>query len=197
MKNKLLCLYFVSISTVSFAQERYYQFNEAGELLRPLDYRSWVFAGSAATPRSNDNNVLFPDLQFVYIDPVSFQFWQENGYFRDGTILVKEIAYVGETSSPVGNGFFTGEYRSLSATVKDSKQFPETKGNWNYFNWTNRQSHRLNSTAQPLGDTCASCHKANAPEGDVFFNYLSVLRDAKGQGKTAVENHSSRNGLKP
>lgn len=175
--------------------QRYYQFDNSGNLIRPTNYREWVFAGSAATPLSHDAHALFPDLQFTYIDPVSYKFWQENGYFRDGTIIVKEIAYVGDTQSSVGKGFYTGQYRSLSASVKDSSKFPNTKDNWNYFNWTNREDKKLNNTAIPLGAQCSGCHQANAPDGTVFYNLLSVLRDSKGVGKNAPENKDTRIGL--
>lgn len=179
-----------------YKDDQYAVFNDEGQLLRPENYRSWVFAGSVTTPKSFDENVLFPDFQVIYIDPVSYKYWKKNGEFRDGTILVKEILNQSDvTTSPVGKGFFMGDYRSLSATVKDSKRYPNTHGSWNYFNWTDRSSRTLKDTAAPLGERCALCHINNAPEGGPFYNYFSVLRDSKGVGDTPPENMNTRKGL--
>ena len=178
-------------------ESAYFKFNEKGELLRPENYRSWVFAGTGTTPKSQDPNVLFPDFQNVYIDPDGFKFWQEKGYFKDGTILVKELIRQGETDSPVGKGFFQGEAYSFSATVKDSKRFPDAPGNWQYFKLADYEKGVLTKTSAALGGGCIACHaKAKAGNGP-FVELYMPMRDAKGFGKGAPENLDTRGGLQP
>ncbi|MEH6580127.1 MAG: cytochrome P460 family protein [Amphritea sp.] len=173
---------------------KYVSFDSKGNLLRPKNYREWIFAGTGTTPKSVHADVLFPDFQNVYIDPVSYQYWKQHGEFPEGTILVKELIHKGLTDSPVGKGFWQGEYHSLSAAVKSKAKFPNTFKNWNYFNWTNKVEGVLNETAAPLGERCSSCHIENAAEGTVFYNYFAVLRDSKGTGE-APENANTRKGL--
>ncbi len=160
-----------------------------------MNYREWIFAGTGTTPKSVYPDVLFPDFQNVYIDPYSYQLWKDTGSFPDGTIVVKEITTLGKTNSPVGRGFWQGDYISLSAEVKSQSRFPDTHGNWNFFSWTNRAEEKLNDKSPALGAACSNCHVANAPEGGVFYNHFAVLRDAKGFGKGAPENLSTRKGL--
>ncbi|MCX2789532.1 cytochrome P460 family protein [Vibrio sp. Sgm 5] len=184
----------VIFSSSSFAN--YYDFDSEGYLLRPENYREWIFAGTATTPKSVYKEVLFPDFQNVYIDPKSYQYWKTEGEFPDGTILVKELLTKGPTQSAVGNGFYQGDYYSLSVALKSKEMFPNTDGNWNYFSFVDKKAKRLKSKSKALGERCSSCHQNNAPDGAVFYNYFSVLRDAKGFGEGAPENLDTRIGLK-
>ena len=52
----------------------YAKFNKAGELLRPVKYREWIFVGAPVTPKDmNDGKPAFPEFHNVYIDPESWQ----------------------------------------------------------------------------------------------------------------------------
>ncbi|MEZ9526438.1 cytochrome P460 family protein [Enterovibrio norvegicus] len=207
MKKTILCatvtatlsLFAIGFTESTYAEQKtnaqYYQFDDEGNLLRPMNYREWIFAGTGTTPKSVHPDVLFPDFQNIYIDPYSYQVWKETGAFPDGTIVVKEVIKLGKTDSPVGKGFWQGDYISLSAEIKSKSRFPDTHGNWNFFNWTNRAEEKLNDKASALGARCSGCHVENAPEGGVFYNHFAVLRDAKGFGKGAPENLNTRKGL--
>ncbi|MBN5380646.1 cytochrome P460 family protein [Serratia marcescens] len=200
MKRKIILLFCCAIALlagynlISLDSSSLYSFNDKGELLRPMNYREWIFAGNISTPRDIDPDALFPDTQFVYIDPESYQHWKKTGTFRDGTILVKEIAWSTKAKLPVGTGFVVDQYHSLSAAVKDSKRFPDTTGNWNYFKWSNPNQPDLSLTSPPLGKTCSGCHEKYAPDGGAFYNYETVLRDSKGSGNIGPENFPIRKG---
>jgi hypothetical protein len=176
-------------------EKEYYQFTENGELIRPADYRTWVFVGSAATPKALDSTVVFPDFQNVYMDPEGYQFWKENGYYKEGTIFVKELLRKGDTISPIGRGFYQGAHYSLSATIKDTLRFPDVKGGWQYFKFTNYKQQLLNGTSPALGGKCISCHKASKLGYGPFTEYYPILLDAKNYGKDNPENRATRAGL--
>jgi len=191
---------FVSCTTLlvtSCKQEavQYYKFVEDGSLIRPLDYRTWIFVGSAATPKSLDSTVLFPDFQNVYMDPDSYKFWRENGYYREGTIFVKELLRTGETISPIGRGFYQGPHYSLSATIKDTLLFPDTPGGWQYFKFTNYEKQLLENTSVALGGACIACHNNTKAGFGPFTELYPVLLDAKNYGKENPENRNTRTGL--
>lgn len=193
----LLFGYLYSCRENNAVKEQYYSFNDEGELNRPINYRTWIFAGTGTTPISHDSTAIFPDFQNIYIDPESYEFWKENGYYKEGTILVKELIRKDDTSSPIGQGFFQGEAYSLSATIKDTLRFPDSPGGWGYFKYADYEKGILTETSPMMGDKCIGCHsKSQAGYGPFTEKYI-VLRDAKGFGKDAPENLNTRRGLAP
>lgn len=174
---------------------KYYKFSADGSLLRPVDYRTWVFVGSAATPKSLDSTVLFPDFQNVYMDPESYGFWKENGHYREGTIFVKELLRMGDTISLIGRGFYQGSHYSLSCTVKDTLLFPDAPGGWQYFKFTDYGKQLLDDTSVALGGACIACHSKTKAGYGPFTELYPVLLDAKNYGKENPENRNTRTGL--
>jgi hypothetical protein len=155
--------------------KEYAKFNKAGELVRPIDYREWIFVGAPVTPKDmNDGRPPFPEFHNVYIDPASWAHYKKTGEFRSGTIIVKELTSVGARKSASGNGYFQGEFLGIAATVKDKKRFVDKPDNWAYFGFDDKPS----ATAQP-DEACSACHKANAAEDMVFTQHYPVLRAAK------------------
>ncbi|MEO6499343.1 MAG: cytochrome P460 family protein [Mucilaginibacter sp.] len=179
----------------SSKEKQYAVFDDNNKLIRPVDYRSWVFMGTSSTPKSQDPNVIFPDFQNVYIDPVSFAYWKKHGEWREGTIMVKELLRQGDTVSSVGHGFFQGAHFEVAAQVKDSKRFPQMHNGWNYFGFADFKKLKLNETSMALGAQCASCHNTTAIDGDVFYQYYPVILAAKGYGDGNPENENTRPGL--
>ena len=169
---------------LSEERDEYFAFNDNQELVRPVDYRQWIYVGTPITPNDmNNGKAAFPEFHNVYIDPVSYEHYQETGEFRDGTILVKELISVGSKQAVSGNGYFMGEFIGLEATIKSTKHFPEEPGNWAYFSFTNPEQPELNATAKMFETSaCNSCHQASAADDFVFTQYYPVLRAAKGNG---------------
>ena len=163
--------------------------NSDGELVRPTDYRSWVFVGTPLTPNDlNAGAAPFPEFHTVYIDPVSYDVYKRTGKFRDGTILMKELISVGSKAAVSGAGYFMGEFIGLEATIKSSQHFPDEPGNWGYFSFTSDDGP-LESVAAPINKiVCNACHEANAADDFVFTQYYPVLRAAKGFGSGSPEN---------
>ncbi|WP_190808832.1 cytochrome P460 family protein [Flagellimonas sp. S3867] len=165
------------------------------ELVRPVDYRSWVYVGTPLTPNDmNNGKAAFPEFHNVYIDPVSYDYWKEHGTWRDGTILVKELISVGTKAAVSGNGYFMGEFIGLEATIKSSEHFPDEPGNWAYFSFTNPEGENLKNTGTAFKtNQCNACHAASAKDDFVFTQHYPVLRSSKGVGKEVIpENTASR-----
>ena len=58
--------------------KEYAKFNNAGELVRPVDYREWIFVGAPVTPKDmNDGKPAFPEFHNVYIDPASWAHYKK------------------------------------------------------------------------------------------------------------------------
>jgi hypothetical protein len=172
-----------------------YMLDASGELVRPVNYRTWVYVGTPVTPNDmNNGKAAFPEHHNVYIDPESYSHYLKTGEWREGTILVKELVSVGGKQAASGAGYFQGEFIGLEATIKSAEDFPDEPGNWSYFSFTNQDTLggdlAMTATAFPSA-SCNSCHAANADDDFVFTQHYPVLRAAKADGETP-ENRSQR-----
>jgi len=172
----------------------YFTINESGDLERPQDYRTWIYVGTPVTPNDmNNGKAAFPEFHNVYMDPVSYDYWKENGTWREGTILIKELIGVGSKAAVSGNGYFMGEFIGLEATIKSKKHFPDEPGNWAYFSFTNPTEGTLAETGKAFKtNQCNACHDASAADDFVFTQYYPVLAAAKGVGKDVTPEDAAR-----
>ena len=158
------------------------RFDDEGNLLRPENYREWIYVGTPVTPNDlNDGKAPFPEFHNVYIHPSSWAYYKKTGKFPNGAILVKELVSVGSKAATSGKGYFMGEYIGLEATVKDATRFAKEPGNWAYFSFSNKD-HSLPVKAKAKAfptEACAACHQAAAADDMVFTQYYPVLRAAK------------------
>jgi hypothetical protein len=179
-------------------QSDFFRLDSSGELVRPTDYRSWVYVGTPVTPNDmNGGNAPFPEFHNVYIDPVSYQEYKQTGKFRDGTIMIKELVSVGSKQAVSGKGYFQGEFIGLEATIKSSKYFPKEPGNWAYFSFTNKEGGMVKKKAMAFPTSaCNACHASAAKDDFVFTQYYPVLRAAK-NAKMNPENRDERAAIQP
>lgn len=160
-------------------------FTSTGELERPEGWREWVYIGTPLTPNAlNGGEAPFPEFHSVYIDPLSFDHWQNTGEFREGTMIAKELVLVisedahedGSTDQVSGRGFFMGELQGLEIALKDSARYPDEPGGWAYFSFGHQPEPYAQSAAAFPTETCNACHDANADEDWVFTQFYPVLR---------------------
>jgi len=158
-----------------------------GELQRPTGYREWIYVGTPVTPNDmNNGKAAFPELHNVYIDPKSWAYWKNNGEFRDGTILIKELVSVGSKAAVSGQGYFMGEFVGLEATIKSKTLFPSEPGHWGYYSFSSKDHKTLSNAAKPFPTaSCNGCHQVSAADDFVFTQYYPVLTAGKGTGKEA------------
>lgn len=170
----------------------YFKF-EGDMLIRPTDYRSWVYVGTPLTPNDmNNGKAAFPEFHNVYIDPISYKYWKETGTWRDGTILVKELVSVGTKAAVSGNGYFMGDFIGLEATIKSSKYSPDEPGNWSYYSFTNPEGGNLKDQTKAFATKdCNACHQASAAEDFVFTQHYPTLTAAKGVGENMIPENSA------
>jgi hypothetical protein len=154
------------------------EFTADGKLKLPEGYREWVYVGASVTPNDlNGGHALFPEFHSVYIDPESFADYQKTGEYRDGTVMVKELASVGGKEESSGKGYFMGTFNSLEVSIKDSKRFKDEPGHWAYFDFEYKPSvHK--EAAQHATSSCNKCHEDNAEKDFVFSQDYPVLSAA-------------------
>ncbi len=163
------------------------EFTSAGEVMKPVDWRSWIFVGTPLTPNAlNDGSAPFPEFHNVYIEPGALAVYQQTGEFPDGTQLAKELVSVisqdadqdGSTMQVSGRGYFQGEFQGLELAVKDSVRFKDEPGYWAYFSFGHQAEPYAATAAAFPADACNSCHEASADQNWVFTQFYPVLRTA-------------------
>ena len=153
-------------------------FDNSGQLLRPEGYRRWVYVGTPLTPNDmNDGTAAFPEFHAVYVDPDTYEHFEETGEFRDGAVVIKELISVGARRATSGRGYFMGDFSGLEVAVKDETRFKDEPGNWAYFSFGHEYPLAESARPQPVAN-CSVCHGANADTDFVFTQYYPVLRPA-------------------
>jgi hypothetical protein len=155
------------------------QFNEAGQLVRPLDYREWVFltsglgmtygpaAPAAGRPPMFDN---------VFVTRAAYREFLRSGTWPDKTMFVLEIRRSEENASINNAGRTQGAIAAMEAAVKDVKRFPD--GGWGYFSFDGPNGTRLGAAAAlPATASCYSCHKTNTAVDNTFVQFYPELMD--------------------
>ena len=150
-----------------------------GRLLRPTDYREWIFVSSGlgmtygpAQP-SGDGPPLFDN---VFVTPAAYREFLRSGAWPDGTMFVLEIRRA-EANVSINNGGRTqGALAAVEASVKDRQRFGGS--GWAYFTFGNGQ--RLAENAAPLAATasCYTCHRANTAVDNTFVQFYPTLFEA-------------------
>lgn len=178
----------------SYKDITYFSLDSEGDLVRPENYRSWVYVGTPLTPNDmNNGKAAFPEFHNVYIDPMSYDHYKKTGKWREGTILIKELVSVGSKAAVSGNGYFMGEFIGLEATIKSKEHFPNEPGNWAYYSFTNPTEGTLASTGKAFKtNQCNSCHDSSADDDFVFTQYYPVLRAAKGIGENVTPENTAK-----
>ncbi|PCH63533.1 MAG: cytochrome P460 [SAR86 cluster bacterium] len=189
MKNYLLSLLvifstpFLSVTTAVTAadfDDGAASFDETGNLIRPLNWREWVFIGAALTP--NDQNfgqAYLPEFKYVYLDPESFTVWKKSGEFREGAVLVKELVAIGSREEQSGTGYFPGEFLGLEVAVKNSRRFESHLGGWGFFSFGELPYVASAAVIRGSGEfDCSGCH-AYAQQDMIFTQFYPNLNAAK------------------
>ena len=91
----------------------------------------WMFIGAPITPNGlNSGKAPFPEFHSVYVELDNFRYYQKNGKFPEGTVMVKELSLVqpgkhpdGSLDSASGRGYFPASLNGLDVMVKDSARF--------------------------------------------------------------------------
>lgn len=183
-----------------YSEATYFTMDKNGDLVRPTNYRSWVYVGTPITPNSlNNGKAAFPDYHVIYIDPISYEHYKETGYWREGTIFVTELVSVGSEVASSGNGYFMGDFIGLAAGIKSSKYFPDEPGNWSYYRFTNQLGETNTYTSKAFATQhCNDCHNTSGADDFVFTQFYPVLRAAKAVGDQVIpENKYSQDLKKP
>lgn len=152
-------------------------FTADGKLQRPVGYRDWQFVtsgigmsyGPAAQAAALTGHVMFDN---VFVQPVAYRSFLENGVWPEGTMFVLELRGSGTERPPNNRGYFQTDIHGIEVSVKDSRRF---KGRWAYFDFGMDAQ-----TASPQPESgCYACHAKNAAVDMTFVQFYPTLQGVK------------------
>lgn len=158
------------------------EFTADGKLIRPPDYRKWVFLSSGYGMSYSQNPSDHPDhLMFtnVFAPPADYDYFLEHGSWPEKTIFVLE-EYGSESKGSINQrGHFQTEFMGLDVEVKDASRFPDK---WAYFGFD--ATHPFSQAISPDKNGCWSCHEEHAAVEHTFVQFYPALLSIAKQKKT-------------
>jgi hypothetical protein len=152
-------------------------------LVRPADYREWVFLGSGLgmtyMPQTASQS-LPQSFTNVFVNPSSYRSFIQTGKWPDKTILVVEVRASERAPQDLNeSGRFQTSFTALEAHVKDSR----FSGNaWAFFDLSRKDQ------ADPLSAkdaaTCVECHAKHAAVDNTFVQFYPTLLEIARQKGT-------------
>jgi hypothetical protein len=165
------------------------RYTEKGELIKPADFREWVFlsaglgmnynpqgAGAAAPNRP-------PAFTNVYVNPSSYRAFMKSGQWPDKTMFILEIRASASEGSINRAGRYQTGVIAIEAEVKDSSRpLP-----WAYYDFGDTDDR-----ADPLPKTaaCYECHSTKAAVEQSFVQFYPTLMDVARKLKTVNSSYS-------
>ena len=163
-------------------------FTKGNALVRPADYREWIFLssgiGMSYDPAVGDppaGSPAGPGFGNVFVNPSSYRSFMKTGKWPNGTVFILE----GRRSSTVGsinkNGWFQTDLAGMEALVKDSR-LPD---GWAFYLFG--RGGTIRETAEPLAGEelkraqCSDCHSKNAAVEMSFVQFYPTLLEVARQ----------------
>jgi hypothetical protein len=146
------------------------QYSADKQLVRPENYREWIFLSSglgmeynpAAGERDNFTNVFVPAW--------AYRQFLTSGKWPDKTMFALEVRSAGSRASINQAGHFQTDVAGFSVEVKDAAL---SKDAYQYFIFgTDAQTAK----AMPAGNDCWACHSKNGGADNTFVQFYPTLK---------------------
>lgn len=151
------------------------EFTADGKLVRPANYRKWVFLSSGygmSYSQQPSDHLMFTN---VFVPPADYDYFLQHGAWPEKTMFVLEIYGSQSKGSINKHGNFQSELMGLDVEVKDASRFPDK---WAYFGFDVNEAS--SAPVAPGKNDCWKCHDQNAAVEHSFVQfYPSLLKIAK------------------
>jgi hypothetical protein len=152
------------------------QFNAGGQFQFPQNYREWIFlsAGLGMTYGSPETaGAKPPHFDNVFVSPVAYRSFLENGKWPDETVLVLEVRSSESKGSINNGGRFQTEIVGVEVEVKHG-------GKWAFYGFGKGTAP---AKQIPATAACYSCHGEHGAVDNTFVQfYPTLLSVARAKG---------------
>ena len=146
------------------------QFTPGGKLVRPVDYRRWVYVSSGFGMSYSQQPGGPQAFTNVFVNPASYDYYLANGKWPDKTIFVLEEYSSTSQGSINKHGNYQTGFLGLDVEVKDEARFPDK---WAYFNFQGEAKDV--GAITPAKNDCWKCHDENAAVEHSFVQFYPEL----------------------
>jgi len=161
-------------------------FNASGAVVRPQDYREWVYltsglgmsyapeAQAAAAAAAAAGQPRPPVFDNVFVNRQSYRAFVQSGRWPEGTMFVLELRR-GERHVSIDTGGQTqGTMVGMEAAVKDSIRYAST-GGWAYLGFSGSNGLADSAMPNPPTASCYACHRDNTAVENTFVQFYPTL----------------------
>lgn len=157
------------------------QYTASGEMLRPQNYREWIYLSSGLgmtygpiQSQAKDREPLFDN---VFVNRPAYKSFMETGKWPDKTVMILEVRSSQSKGSINNGGHYQAEALAFEVHVKDEARF---QGKWAFFPFP---KDAASSKAFPATANCYSCHEEHGVVDTTFVQfYPTLLPIAKAKG---------------
>ena len=146
------------------------QYDEKGQLVRPADYREWMFLSAGFGMNYSpgpDSHEMFTN---VFVQRWAYNEFVNSGKWPEQTMFVIDERDAASRSSINQKGHYQTDLMGLAVEVKDSAKNPDK---WAYYGY---DADAKTAGAMPKGNACWSCHDAHAAVEHTFVQFYPTLK---------------------
>lgn len=146
------------------------QYDENGQLMRPSDYREWMFLSAGYGMNYSpgpDSHEMFTN---VFVQRWAYDDFVNSGKWPEQTTFVIDERDAASRSSINQKGHYQTDLMGLAVEVKDSARNPDK---WAYYAFS---ADGKSAGAMPHGNACWSCHDAHAAVEHTFVQFYPTLK---------------------
>ena len=168
------------------------QYTADERLVRPADYREWVYvtSGVGMTYGPAQSTSSGGNFDNVFVNRSSYRQFMNTGKWPDKTMFILEVRSAEEHVSINNGGRTQGPLLAIEAEVKDRARFP---GGWAYFTFGGEPNLAATAASLPATASCYSCHKANTAVEQTFVQfYPTLMQVARRKGTVRADYDPAR-----
>jgi len=175
MKKKLLlasimtaCLVLLAVASENKSPKP--QYDEKGRLMRPADYREWMFLSAGYGMNYSPEPGSHEMFTNVFVQRWAYDDFVKSGKWPEQTMFVIDERDAASRSSINQKGHYQTDLMGLAVEVKDSTRNPDK---WAYYGFNESGQ---TAEAMPHGNPCWSCHDAHAAVEHTFVQFYPTLK---------------------
>ena len=146
------------------------QYDEKGQLLRPADYREWMFLSAGYGMNYSpgpDSHEMFTN---VFAQRWAYDEFVKSGKWPEQSMFVIDERDAASRSSINQKGHYQTDLMGLAVEVKDAAHNPDK---WAYYAFN---AEGKAAEAMPKGNGCYACHDAHAAVEHTFVQFYPTLK---------------------
>ncbi len=145
------------------------QYTAQRELVRPQNYREWIFLSSGLGMEYSANATAPANFTNVFVTPSAYRAFVATGHWPDKTMFVLEEREASSEGSINKAGHFQAGLERIGVEVKDESRFPDK---WAYFSFG---LHEQRAAANPK-QSCWQCHNQHGAVDNTFLQFYPTLK---------------------